>query len=208
MTSILTHIPKQYNTDKPVLIIGKGPSARFIERSDDYYIACLNQAGRMAEHIDFQFLGDQQPYDDMLESYVNRVDNLIFPTKFNLQNKVGSHSFDYVDSTLPEHVAKYCYTFCGPAVWDCHEFDFAMKVSVMCTGELCFYWLIKQGFRNFKSVGIDGDCGIANRRHNLFMTNGDCPDVYEGNLFDGWEKFMFDRKLKLVKEHGAKWELI
>ena len=207
MISIQTHIPDTYDRTKPVVIIGKGPSARFVQKSDDYYIACLNQGGRLAEHIDFQFLGDQRPYDDMLNSYVDRVDNLIFPTKFNLQNKVGNHSFDYVESTLPKHINKYCYTFCGPTVWDCHEFDFAMKVSVMCTGELSFYWLIQQGFKSFKSVGIDKNC-LSQRRHNYFMKNGDCPDVEAGHLFDGWEDFMFERKLKVVNKYKVKWEMI
>jgi hypothetical protein len=207
MTLIRTHLSKKYNREKPVLIVGKGPTARFIPKSDEYYVACLNQSGRLVEHCDFQFIGDQKPYHDMLESYVERVDNLIFPTKFNLQNTTGDDTIDYVNRTLPQSVQKHAYTFCGPTVWHCHDFDFAMKVSVMCTGELSFYWLLKQGFKNFKSVGIDKNFG-DNRRHQIFMSNGDCPDVASGNLFDGWEDFMFNRKLKLIKENNANWELI
>ena len=61
MTSIKTHLSEKYDREKPVLIVGKGPSARFIPKSDEYYVACLNQSGRLVEHCDFQFIGDQKP---------------------------------------------------------------------------------------------------------------------------------------------------
>ena len=198
----------KYDRNKPVLVVGKGPTARFVNYSGEYYTACLNQSGRMVEKIDFQFIGDQKPYEDMLEDYVDRVDNLIFPSKFNQQNSVGDSCLDFVNTTLPNKVNKFAYTFCGPTVWDCHEIENVMKVSVMCTGELCFFWLLKQGFRNFMSVGIDKNCDVGKRRHEVFIKNGDCPDVLNNNLGPGWENFMFSRKEKLIKEFNANWKIL
>ena len=77
----------------------------------------------------------------------------------------------------------------------------------MCTGELSFYWLIQHGFKKFKAVGIDNNCS-SHRRHNLFMMNGDCTDVEKGHLFDGWEDFMFNRKMKVVSKYKVEWERI
>ena len=200
-------LSEEYDRNKPVLIVGKGPSARFVESNEDYYVACLNQSGRICEKIDFQFVGDQKPFEDMMSDYVDRVDNLIFPTKFNQQNTLGEKSMIHVDNVLPKNVQRYGYTFCGPTVWDCHDIENVMKVSVLCTGEVAFFWLLQQGFRNFKSIGIDINCK-NNRRHKIFVNNGDCPDLLNNHLHDGWEELMFSRKQKLIKHYNANWEMI
>ena len=82
-------LPEEYNRDKEIVLIGKGPSCRYINADDSCFTCCLNTSGRMTNRIDFQFLGDYYVYEQFLKipKYFDKITNLIIPLKFNLENK-------------------------------------------------------------------------------------------------------------------------
>lgn len=62
-----------------VLLLSKGPSARYIPKSEDYKIACLNNAIVLCEEVDYFFMHDQDNMDIIDPSEWKKVKNFIMP---------------------------------------------------------------------------------------------------------------------------------
>lgn len=65
--------------DKPVLLLSKGPTARHIPKSEDYYTACLNNAIILCEEVDYFFMHDQDNMDIIDLNEWKKVKNFIMP---------------------------------------------------------------------------------------------------------------------------------
>ena len=165
-------LPCEYDIRKDIVLIGKGPTARYIKADNKSYTCCLNTSGRLTDRIDFQFLGDYFIYEQILKipNYLDKVVNLIIPLKFNLENKGNALSYDLIKETIPEHVRVYNYTF------NFHPFPETEDVrmySVISSGETAVAWLLDEGFRNFKTTGIDPNVPYLNQHSDIFESIGE-----------------------------------
>ena len=164
-------VSSDYDRSKPIILIGKGPSCRYIEVDDTAYTCALNTSGRMTNRIDFQFLGDLYIYEQFLKipGYFDKISNLVIPMKFNLENKGNKLAYELIKDTLPEHIKVYNYTF------NFHPYPETEEVrmySVISSGETAAAWLLDEGFTDFITTGIDPHA-TDNVRHQVFEINGE-----------------------------------
>lgn len=195
-------ISNDYDRTKEIVMIGKGPTCRYVKTNEQMYTCCLNTSGRMTDRIDFQFLGDYYIYKQFLEipDYFKKVKNLIIPVRFNLENEGNKLALDLIKDTLPAHINVFNYTF------DFHPYPETEEIrmySVVSSGETATAWLLDEGFLNFKTTGIDPHAP-DNVRHNIFEENG------EGNWLHpnspGGMKVSYDRSIYRVKQFGGTYD--
>lgn len=164
-------LPDKYDRKKPIILIGKGPSCRYVEVDDSAYTCALNTSGRMTNRVDFQFLGDLYIYEQFLKipNYFDKVSNLVIPLRFNLENKGDALAYDLIKDTLPKHINVFNFTF------NFHPYPETEDVrmySVISSGETAAAWLLDEGFKNFITTGIDPHAP-DNVRHQVFESNGE-----------------------------------
>lgn len=197
-------VSPDYDRDKHIVLIGKGPTCRYVKTDDTMYTCCLNTSGRMTDRIDFQFLGDLYIYKQFLQipNYFDKIKNLVIPLRFNLENKGDTLAYELIKDTLPEHINVFNYTF------NFHPYPETEDVrmySVISSGETAVAWLLDEGFTSFKTTGID-PYAPDNVRHNVFETNG------EGNWLHpnprGGMKISYDRSVYRVKQFSGQFEKI
>jgi hypothetical protein len=102
-----------------------------------------------------------------------------------------------IKDTLPKHIAVYNYTF------DFHEFpetDDVRMYSVISSGETAVAWLLDEGFKAFKTTGIDPHAP-DNVRHSVFESNGEGNWLHP-NMPKGM-KVSYDRTLHRVNQFGG-----
>jgi hypothetical protein len=192
-------LSNDYDRSKTIVLIGKGPSCRYMNTDETIYTGCLNTSGRLTDRIDLQFLGDLYIYEQLLKipNYFDKIKNLIIPLRFNLENKGDTLAYDLIKDTLPEHINVYNFTF------NFHPYPETEDVrmySVISSGETAVAWLLDEGFINFKTTGID-PYAPDNVRHNIFEING------EGNWLHpnppGGMKISYDRSVYRVKQFSG-----
>ena len=67
------------NIDHRILLLSKGPTARYIPKSTEYKIACLNNAIILCEEVDYFFCHDQDNIDIIDPTEWKKVKNFIMP---------------------------------------------------------------------------------------------------------------------------------
>jgi hypothetical protein len=197
-------LPSEYDRNKEIVLIGKGPTCRYVKTDDSMYTCCLNTSGRMTDRINFQFLGDLYIYEQFLKipNYFDKIENLVIPLRFNLENKGDTLAYDLIKDTLPEHINVFNYTF------NFHPYPETEDVrmySVISSGETAVAWLLDEGFKSFKTTGID-PYAPDNVRHSVFENNG------EGNWLHpnprGGMKISYDRSVYRVQQFGGTFQTI
>ncbi len=188
-----------YDRKKPVVLIGKGPSARYVRSSEKHYTCCLNSSGRMTDIINFQFLGDHQVFKQFLicDGYLDKIENFIFPVEFNQDNPGRKLSTELIGGRLPKKIKKHQYTF------NFHRYpetDDVRMYTVISTGELALAWLLDEGFREFYTVGVD-PYAPDNVRHHVFEMNREGVGNYPNN--PGGMIISYNRMMKRVNLYGA-----
>ena len=192
-------LPEKYDRSKKIIVMGKGPTAREVARNDDeYYIAAANSAGRLAEHVHFQFAGDGGYCLDALKAYPDKIENLVVPTEFNLENPQRLRSLDFLGDAIPDGVDVFEYIF---------EFhrqkypptDTQRCYNVVSTGEVAIKWLVDEGFREFETVGMEVKSGDR-ARHPLFVNNGEARILPTGGT---WAEQTCTQAWKYVEAAGG-----
>lgn len=77
-----------------IILVSKGPSARYIPKSEDYKIACLNNAIILCEEVDYFFCHDQDNIDIIDPNEWKKVKNFIMPY-YPQKAHPGGFSADY-----------------------------------------------------------------------------------------------------------------
>lgn len=198
-------LPKEYNRSNDIILIGKGPTARFIKTNERIYTCCLNSSGRLTDRIDFQFVGDLFVYEKMTQipNYFDKVRNLIIPLRFNLENKGNTLAMDLIKDTLPNHIKVYNFTF------NFHPYPETEDVrmySVISSGETAVAWLLDEGFINFKTVGIDPYAPHSVQHSYIFEKNGEGKSKH--NMPPGGYKISYERSLYRVKQFNGTFEKV
>ena len=70
---------------KPVIILGKGPSARFLDKSDKYDVATINNSIWMHSEPKWSFFNDLESMEQMKDSDFDKVSTIITPSYLHSQ---------------------------------------------------------------------------------------------------------------------------
>ena len=192
-------LSESYDRSKPFIIIGKGPSARFVHSSEEYYVCCLNQSGRMTDKIDFQVLGDHQVYKSMIliPDYFKKIDNLLIPVQFNQDNPEKKKSLELMSPEHIEHMNVYEHSF---HFHPYPETDDVRVYTVISSGETAIAWLLDEGFKTFYTVGID-PYAPDNIRHDVFEENNEGVGKYPN--MPGGMVISYNRMKQRANHFGA-----
>lgn len=136
-----------------VLILGKGPSARYVDRSDPRVICALNGAVKFCGRCDWLFVNDVSALEEISESCVGITRNIVVPSELH-QDRRGRRTmrFDQLPDWFVELPCLHIYQL-HTAQKRRHDIpDFGRIWSV---GETAVCWMLKQGHREFVTLGID-----------------------------------------------------
>ena len=148
------------NKEQTVVIIGKGESAKPVQKTPDNIIVTINHALGFQPYSDIHFHLDWY-FEDVPPDFFCRTKALVVPTYFH----VCSSSCRFVHASLWLSKLK----FDGPIFLvqlpdGPKDNDIEMwsgKRIVQSSGDLSFAWMLARGYRKFESYGIGGD-GYAN----------------------------------------------
>ena len=65
---------------KPVVLVGKGPSAQHVPASDDYVVAAVNNATMFCEKVDYLFIQDLEILEAMGPEDYSKANMAVVPT--------------------------------------------------------------------------------------------------------------------------------
>lgn len=140
-----------------VLIVGKGPSARPVDRCDSRIVCALNGASKLCGWIDWLFLNDWSALKEISESCIAVTENVVVPSELHLDTAgKKTRSFD----RLPDWIAE------GPSL-HIYELPSAKRKRpnvprfgrILSVAETAVAWMLHLGYRRFETMGIDPDGG-------------------------------------------------
>ena len=70
---------------KPIVILGKGPSAMYLPKSDKYDVAALNNSIWLCEEPTYSFFNDIEPMELMSEDDFKKIKTLVIPSFLHSQ---------------------------------------------------------------------------------------------------------------------------
>jgi len=146
----------------PVLIVGKGPSARPVEATATRYVAALNEAASLCERCDWLFVNDFSALATLSRALVANAGTLVLPNHLHRDPFGATHchwarAIDTLGLT-PRRVDVY-RLFSDPHFGSVrHLPEFGRIHSV---AETAIAWLLRLGFGTFQTIGIDPAGGYA-----------------------------------------------
>jgi len=178
----------------PVILIGKGPSAIKIPKSDRYLIAAINHAVEFSEEIDFFFMNDLQVAKEISFKGIKKI---IIPTFPHIHEQASNIScFELLKMTdekgetyIPQNIDIDIYqlhttpvpvggvTYFGP---------------IHSTGETAVSWLINNGYKEIITTGID----TVDGHHQTFEEKGQTGNERDAS----WFQKNYFRMLRRVRE--------
>lgn len=137
------------------LIVGKGPTAREVSHLDKRTVCALNGAAKLCGRVDFLFVNDVSAIDELDETTMGRVANLVLPTELHITTD-GRKTQPWGD--CPE------WFLMGPEIF-LHVLRTAKtpRRDVPCFGgqlsvaETAVAFLIHHGQKYFQTIGVDPD---------------------------------------------------
>lgn len=159
-----------------VILVSKGPTARPIGKSDDYKVACLNNAIVLCEEVDYFFCHDQDNIDIIEPEEWLKVKNFIMPY-YPQKAHPGGFSEDYNYTKWTEPISKInpnCeFHFVALGVHDINHLQYPSNLphmgqtySVLQTAAT---WLGMQGVHHVITCGIDAQGGYHPMFENKYL---------------------------------------
>ncbi len=170
-----------YNTDKPVIILGSGPTARKIPKSDEYYICTVMLGSFLCEETDFWVLNDAHVLHDFSDSKLKTSKNLAIPEYPHSVVKGSSWPTEDIPSKkVVTHLTKYM---------DIHNFNIQTVkrfninynknlpfFETTSSGESAIKWLHYKGFKKIITLGLDKEGGRHSNIPGRLATGFNRPD--------------------------------
>ena len=141
---------------KPVVLVGKGPSAQAVAASDRYVVAAVNDATMFCEEVDYLFIQDIEILDFMKPADFAKSACAVVPT----------HPFK--EHCQYEHLTHLEMLKNMPGISQFHLYqprfenpDLPLQdgiehfPDIFSGGDAAVAWLVARGFREFYFVGID-----------------------------------------------------
>ena len=154
----------QYNLDKPVILIGSGPTAKKIPKSNQYYVSSVALSSFLCEETDFWINNDAHMLNDFSDSKLKTIKNLAIPEYPHSVVKGSSWpNKDIPFTKVVTHLTKYM---------DIHNFNIQTVkrfnidhdinlpfFETTSAGESAIKWLYYKGFKKIITVGLDKEGG-------------------------------------------------
>lgn len=183
------------------VLVGKGPSAREVYKSDEYDICAVNNAVILCEEVDLLFVNDMEALDLISENEWKKVKKVVIPTyphkDWNAQRHITFQSFlDEVPVDVNYHVHRLDTCF-----------DKNPKVDYLgpsySVGTVGIQYLCKYGYKKVYHCGIDAQGGY----HPMFMKkneqgepiNHQCRPEPHGTYLRNWSIFVNTAKANNVQ---------
>ena len=140
-----------------VLIVGKGPTACPVQKSDNVIIAALNGAIKLVDQCDWLFVNDLRAFHELPLNELRKTKRIVVP-KFMHVDGHGNQfcSWTAILNLLPANMEVYLYNLHTSEI-DPHFPSFGRIHSV---GDTALAWLIRLGYRYFASIGL-GSIGYS-----------------------------------------------
>jgi hypothetical protein len=212
---------------KPVIILTKGPSARFLPLSDKYDVATVNNAIWMHKTPKWAFFNDIEPMEQMEDDDFKEVKHMIVPSFMHSQHnpriqsfkgiKKINQNFSYVHWTKLSELFPNRYNHIGFNIYELHPGDNqefneqapSLDEWPMTTTQTATLWLLKyEGIRDIIIAGADPGKGY----HQLFIDrakyNKDGTPAFNGQStapqpVEVYQK-CWDQGIKWANHYGAK----
>tara|TARA_Y100001973_G_C5148764_1_gene306916 strand:- start:256 stop:951 length:696 start_codon:yes stop_codon:yes gene_type:complete len=216
---------------KPVIILAKGPSARFLEASDKYDVATVNNAIWMHKTPKWSFFNDLEPMEQMEDNDFKGVKTMIIPSFLHTTanprfNGVSGHfHFHRLAEFFPErfeHIDFHLYELHpGDNVSEEERKRTGLENSNVpsldewprSTGQSAAMWLMKyEDRKDFITMGCDPKGGYHPYFEKRALKNKDGSPAFNGASTNAWDaegyKQDFDQSLRWAKHYGARFRHI
>lgn len=144
---------------KPVLILGKGPSARHVPASDEFDIAALNGAVKLCESARWLFVNDFEAFSEITESDLKKVDQLVLPSELHVRCGKGLVGAERVIPDVIGHVGRISFYRLHTALKT--RVDLPYFGRIISVAETAACWCVKEGRHEFRTLGLDPDGGYS-----------------------------------------------
>jgi|TARA_R110001592_G_scaffold264591_1_gene530036 hypothetical protein len=212
---------------KPVIILAKGPSARFLSPSNQYDVATINNAIWMHTSPKWSFFNDVESMEQMEDNDFKEVKNIIVPSFLHSQHnpKIQSfkgikninQNFSHVHWTKLNEIFPNRYNHVNFNIYELHPGDNQefneqaprLDEWPMTTTQTATLWLLKyEGIRDIIIAGADPGKGY----HQLFIDrakyNEDGTPAFNGQSTAaqpvGVYQKCWDQGIKWANYYGAR----
>lgn len=141
---------------KPVVLVGKGPSAQAVPASTDYVVAAVNNATMFCETVDYLFIQDIEILEAMSQADYQKSSMAVVPTH-PYRNHNQYANLTYLDMLKQmqgvSQFSIYQPRFENPELVPVDDIEHFS--DIYSGGDAAVAWLLARGFRDFHLVGID-----------------------------------------------------
>ena len=145
---------------KPVVLFGKGPSARKLDVSDSYVVAAVNSAFVFCDRVDYFFLQDVETLANVRAADIPKLKTAVIPAHpFEQHQQRASLTYTALLGGLVgiERFAVYQNPLESDGI---APIDGLPRIdNIHSGGDAAVAWLLAEGHREFIFVGIDPDGG-------------------------------------------------
>jgi hypothetical protein len=154
----------------PIILVGKGPSAAVVRPPDGYHVGALNGAVQLCPgRVDWLFVNDYEALDEVPNSCLDRVGTLVIPTALHVHGGGRLYSAHELPAGLWDRVAIQLYRLPSHKRLNQSLTPEAFGDSnlvptfgqVWSVGESSVAYLLHEGYREFRTVGIDARPGYS-----------------------------------------------
>jgi len=217
---------------KPVIILAKGPSARFLDKSDKYDVVTINNAIWMYKTPKWSFFNDLEPMEQMKDSDFVGVKTMIIPSYLHSQYnpRFNNVSVDVHFHKLREffpgrydHIDIHLYELHpgdNSRIEECERTGLDnSNVSSLdewprSTAQTAVMWLMKyENCKDFITMGCDPGRGYHSYFLERALKNDDGTPAFNGQSTaaqpnDGGYGQDYDQSLKWTRHYGARFRHI
>lgn len=212
---------------KPVIILTKGPSARFLESSDKYDVATVNNAIWMHSAPRWAFFNDIEPMEQMEDHEFKDVKHIVIPSFLHSNHNPRTRAFSgakiinqhhvhihwtKLGELFPnrfDHVGFYTYELHPGDNMEANEQALPLDEWPMTTTQTATMWLLKHaGVRDIIMAGADPGKGY----HQLYIDrakyNEDGTPAFGGNSTAAQPTYVYqqcyNQSVKWANHYGAR----
>jgi len=174
-----------------IVLVGKGPSAKEIKKSDEYDIACINGAVILCEEVDILVSNDMETLDNIPTEDWDKIKKVVIPTyphkDWNAQDK-------YTWKTFLERVPKKVDYFVHKIATHRGGFDeFPSLGTTFSSGTTALQYIARLGYKKVLHCGIDKDGGyhpiFEKRNEDNKPINHQCRPEPNNTYVQNWKIF-------------------
>lgn len=179
-----------------VIIIGKGDSAKPVEKTKENIIVTVNHAIALVGYTDIHFHLDWY-FETLKPDLLCRTKVLVMPTYLHYKGTKFVHASLWLSKLKFSGTIFLVQLPDGPINNDIEMWS--GKNRVFTSGDMAFAWLLKRGYRNFESYGIGGK-GYAHYKYSDRYVK-DPQDKFAGD-----DVYYTNHIRERIQKFGATWK--